>query len=217
MAKRIVIADGHPLLMLGIQETLGRDGAFEVVGTAATGAEVLPRVGELMPDAVLLELELTKLDGLGCLSRIRSRYPEMKVVMLSASANPDSVRAAYEQGAAGYISKSIGAADLPAAIQHAIEGSTFETLGQSAEPDACTSDGGLTEREFMILKGVARGLSNSAIAREIWVAETTVKFHLSNIFRKLGVNNRTDAARWAFARGLIDATLESASIRAAAV
>ncbi|HEV2590708.1 MAG TPA: response regulator transcription factor [Gaiellaceae bacterium] len=217
MAKRIVIADGHPLLMLGILETLERDGAFEVVGTAATGAEVLPRVGELMPDAVLLESALTKVDGLGCLSRIRARFPEMKVVMLSASADPDSVRAAFEHGADGYIVKSVAAADLAAAIRQAIEGSTVEAVGQSLEANAGINDSGLTEREMMIVKAVARGLSNSAIGRELWIAEQTVKFHLTNIFRKLGVRNRTDAARWAFACGLIDATLESASTAAAAV
>ena len=203
---RILLADDHALVLDGIHHALEVDGGFDVVAVTRSGAEVLPLVGQHAPDVVLLDVQLPKLDGLGCLGRIRARYPEVKVVMLSMFAETNEVQLAFERGACGFITKSIDAADLGSAIRQAVEGTAFHAIGPPAtdEPGAARSVG-LTERELTIVRAVARGLSNDAVAKELWITEQTVKFHLTNIYRKIGVANRTEAARWAFAQGFVDA------------
>ena len=201
---RILLCDDHPLLLSGIRAALEMDGGFEVVGTAVSGAEVIPRVGQLSPELVLLDVRLPHLDGIGCLVRLRQRFPEVKVVMLSMFAEAADVEAAFREGACGYIIKSIDATALPEALRQAIHGAAYHAVGVVEEEDSSVArEMGLTERELTTIKAVARGLSNDAIAKELWVTEQTVKFHLTNVYRKLGVANRTEAARWAFAQGLV--------------
>ena len=133
------------------------------------------------------------------------RYPAVIVVVLSAFANPEQIQAALARGASGYIVKSINPLDLPSAIRQAVEGTVYHALGMPEVSEvAMARAAGLTERELTIIKSVARGLSNQAIGKELWVTEQTVKFHLTNIYRKLGVANRTEAARWAYAKGFIE-------------
>jgi DNA-binding NarL/FixJ family response regulator len=204
---RILLADDHALVLAGVQQALEADGGFDVVGATTNGADVLPLVGQRAPDVVLLDLQLPKLDGLACLGRIRDRHPGVKVVMLSMFGDPDQVEIAFARGACGYITKSIDSADLGPAIRQAVDGTAFHALGLRTETDPDeTASGGLTERELRTVRAVARGLSNSDVAKELWVTEQTVKFHLTNVYRKIGVRNRTEAARWAFARGLVDET-----------
>jgi DNA-binding NarL/FixJ family response regulator len=199
---KILLADKHPLVLLGIQYALEADGEFETVGATRSGAEVLPLVGQRDPNVVLLDVHMPKLDGFGCLRRIRAQYPEVKVVMTSSSASPEQVQLAFDGGACGFVVKSIDAGDLASAIRQAVNGTAFYTLGSPVVNEAATARAaGLTERELAILKAVARGLSNGAIGKELWVTEQTVKFHLTNVYRKIDVTNRTEAARWAFARG----------------
>lgn len=202
---KVLLADDHPLVLAGVRQILERDEAFEIVGEARSGSEVLPLVGRLRPDVVLLDLRIPGIDGLGCLERIRARHPEVKVIILSVMSDPEQIQAAFKRGAAGYVIKSIDPSDLASAIRQAVEGTAFHALGLPVLNDnAVARAAGLTERELTIMKAVARGLSNSAIGKELWVTEQTVKFHLTNVYRKLGVRNRTEAARWAFAKGLAD-------------
>ena len=149
--------------------------------------------GRTKPDVVLLDLRIPGLDGFTCLDRLRARYPDVLVVILSRSSHPDQVQAAFERGARGYIVKSIAPDDLGEAIRRAIDGGNHEAIGLRAiDGEAAVPPGsGLTVREFEIAKAVARGLVNRAVARELWVTEQTVKFHLTNIYRKLGVSHRT--------------------------
>jgi DNA-binding NarL/FixJ family response regulator len=198
---RVVIADDHPLILRGLKDALEADEEIEIVGEARSGPEVLPLVHRTQPDLVLLDLRLPGIDGLGCLDRIVARYPGSKVIIFSASATPALVKAAFDHGAVGYIVKGIGADDLPAAIRLALDGGAYHAQGVTAPQDL-----GLTQRELTIVKAVARGLSNDEIGKALWVTETTIKFHLTNIYRKLGVPNRTAAARWAFNHGLVDAS-----------
>jgi len=202
---KLLIADDHPLVVVGIRQMLERDESFEVVGTASSGSEVLPLVGRLNPDVVLLDLRMPGIDGLGCVERIRARHPNVKIVVLSVSTDPEQIQAAFKRGACGFVIKSIDPKDLVSAIRQAVEGTAFHALGLPALTENTVARAhGLTERELTIMKGVARGLSNQAIGKEAWVTEQTVKFHLTNIYRKLGVTNRTEAARWAFAKGFFD-------------
>ena len=201
---KILIADNHPLMLTGLRVTLGQVEGFEIVGEARSGPEVLPLIGRTSPDLVLLNMRMPGLDGLGCLDRIRIRYPEIKVVFLSACLDPARIQAAVEHGACGYIVKSIDVVDLASAIRQAVDGTAYHAQGLPAiDEDSAAVSAGLTPKELTIIRGVARGLSNTAIGKELWVTEQTVKFHLTNIYRKLRVTNRTAAARWAFAHGLV--------------
>jgi DNA-binding NarL/FixJ family response regulator len=202
---RVLIADDHRLMVEGTKQALERAGGFEVVGEAVNGVQVLPLVRRLKPDLVLLDLRMPQMDGIACLTKIRKEFPDMKVAILSVSQDPEVIQTALKRGANAYIVKSIDPDDLPAALRQALDGNVFTTAGLTEDPgERAAKDAGLTERELGIVRAVARGLSNEAISKELWVAEQTVKFHLTNIYRKLGVSNRTEAARYAFEQGLID-------------
>ena len=189
----------------GTKQALERAGGFEVVGEAVNGVQVLPLVRRLKPELVLLDLRMPQMDGLTCLGKLRKEFPDVKVAILSVSQDPELIQTALKRGANAYIIKSIDPDDLAAALRQALDGNVFTTAGVTEDPgERAARDAGLTERELVIVRAVARGLSNEAIAKELWVAEQTVKFHLTNIYRKLGVSNRTEAARYAFEQGLVD-------------
>jgi DNA-binding NarL/FixJ family response regulator len=195
----------------GTKQALERAGGFDVVGEAVSGGQVLPLVRRLKPDLVLLDLRMPQMDGLTCLTKIRKEFPDMKVAMLSVSQDPELIQTALKRGANAYIVKSIDPDDLAGALRQALEGTVFTTAGITEDPgERAAKDAGLTDRELGIIRAVARGLSNEAISKELWVAEQTVKFHLTNIYRKLGVTNRTEAARYAFEQGLVEPEPDSA-------
>jgi len=206
MDMRVLIADDHPLILAGIKRALEEADGFDVVAEASTGSQVLPLVSQTDPDLALLDLRMPEMDGLTCLDRIRKQHPKVKVVILSVSTDPEVVQTVLNHGAAAYVVKSVNPIDLSSALRQALEGTVFSAIGlpeKTAQADAVKA-AGLTERETTILRALARGLSNEAIGKELWVAEQTVKFHLTNIYRKLDVKNRTEAARYAYEHGLID-------------
>jgi DNA-binding NarL/FixJ family response regulator len=192
---RVLVADDHPLIVAGVRTVLEQDEAFTIVGEAHSGSDVLPLVGRLDPDLVLLDMRLPGMDGMGCLARIRERHPDVKVVVLSAVADSERVEAALAEGACGYVLKTVDPNALLAAIHQSVEGEGYHPL-QGADGDGTDDTTELTPREQTILDAVTRGLSNQAVAKELWVTEQTIKFHLTNIYRKLGVSNRTEAALW---------------------
>ena len=202
---RVLIADDHQLMVQGTKQALEAAGGFEIVGEASNGAQVLPLVRRLKPDLVLLDMRMPQMDGLQCLAKIRKEFPDMKVAMLSVSQDPELIQTALKRGANAYIVKTVDPADLPGALRQAMDGNVFTTVGVSEDAgENAAKKAGLTDRELVIVRAVARGLSNEAIAKELWVAEQTVKFHLTNIYRKLEVSNRTEAARYAFEQGLVE-------------
>jgi DNA-binding NarL/FixJ family response regulator len=203
---RILLADDHRLTLEGIQRTFKDADGMEVVATASSGCEALELVKSAHPDVVLLDISMPDLDGLECLEQIRRRHPSVKVVMLSTYTDRQHIDAAIQRGASAYVVKSVDPVDLPAAVRLACEGTMFQAVGADEAPDlnARREKLDLTEREMTILEAVARGLSNKAISKELWVTEQTVKFHLNNVYRKLGVDNRTAAVRYALDNGLLD-------------
>src|SRR3954469_2426968 len=209
---RVLLADDHPLIVEATRAVLESSGDIEVVGAAYSGAEVLPLIGQTNPDLVLLDLRMPLMDGLTCLELIRRRYPRVLVVMMSASADPEHIQGALRRGASAFIVKSIDPRDIGAALRQAMNGSVYNAIGMvELDPASAGRAQGLTERELEILTGVASGRSNQAIAKELWVTEQTVKFHLTNIYRKLGVTNRTAAARSAYQYGLVESPLAAAA------
>jgi DNA-binding NarL/FixJ family response regulator len=205
---KVLIADDHKLMVEGIRRALEPAEDIEVVGEASLGSQVLPLVRRLNPDVVLLDMRMPHMDGLACLDQIRKTCPKVKVIVLSVFSDPEHIQAAFNHGASGYIVKSVNPLDLPSAIRQAVDGTVFHALGlPEGDERGSGKAAALTERELAILKAVARGLSNQAIGKELWVTEQTVKFHLTNIYRKLELANRTEAARYAYQHGLVESPL----------
>ena len=202
MAVRILIADDHPLIVSGMRDALSRESDIEIVAEAGTGPQALSLIGRTHPQVVLMDLQLPGLDGMTCLERIGRDHPEVKVIICSASTDPENISAAFRFGAIAYIVKSVNPVDLPSAIRQAQKQTVYQAFGLEAEGADQSGDFGLTERENTMLEAVTRGLSNKGIAEELCVTEQTVKFHLTNIYRKLEVANRTAAARVAREHGL---------------
>ena len=199
-------------MLAAVRRALADAEDFEIVGEASVGSRVLPAVRETKPDVVLLDMRMPELDGLACLGRLRKHDPTIAVVILSSYSDEAQIEAAREAGALGYIVKTIEPVDLPAVLRNALAGNPFAVWGQE-EPQTGTAAGAvaLSERETAVLSGVARGLSNKEIGRELWISEQTVKFHLRNLYRKLGVSSRTEAARYAYSAGVVVAlTADSA-------
>ena len=208
---KVLVADDHRLMVEGIRRALEGADEIEVVGEASTGSQVLPLVRRLRPDVVLLDMRMPQMDGLTCLDQLRKSFPDVKVIVLSVFSDPERIQAAFKHGASGYIVKSVNPLDLPAAIRQAVDGTVFHAIGlPEVDERSLGKAAGLTERELSILKAVAQGLSNAAIGKELWVTEQTVKFHLTNIYRKLDVSNRTEAVRYAHDHAIVERPLAHA-------
>jgi two-component system response regulator DegU len=214
---RVAIADDHRLMLDGIKRALESAPDIRVVGEAMSGQEVLELVPEVKPDVLIMDLRMPRGDGLTTLAELRRSHPDVKVIILSMFEDSEHIEQALHGGASGYVVKSINPLDLPSTIRQVVEGTVYHPtarpggLPPQAEPppQAATTEPGvpvsvLTERELAILRLVAEGLSNLDIATRLYVTEQTVKFHLSNIYRKLGVSNRTEATRYAYRNRLID-------------
>ncbi|HZU20120.1 MAG TPA: response regulator transcription factor [Gaiellaceae bacterium] len=205
---KVLVVDDHALMRSATKLALEEDDQFVVVGEAESGAQVLPMVRQTDPDVVLLDIRLPGVDGLRCLELLGQRHPEVKTIVLSAVDEPEIVRSALQRGAAAFILKHVDPRDLASAIRQALEGTVVQTIGGlSHEPDDTARQMGLTEREVSIIEQLAAGLSNKQIGKELWLAEQTVKFHLTNIYRKLGVGSRAEAIRFAYQRGLVASSM----------
>jgi DNA-binding NarL/FixJ family response regulator len=204
---RVLLADDHPLMIAAVRSALESEKDFEVVGEATSGSQVMPLVSSARPDVVLIDLRLPEIDGLTCLERISAKHPTVRVLLFSGVDDRAQIAVALERGACAYLVKSIHPGDLAAVIRQAVAGSFFCAAGlDKVAARSGAHDAGLSGREAEILCSVARGLSNRAIAKELWLSDQTVKFHLHNIYRKLNVANRTEAAKYAFDHGLHEAT-----------
>jgi two-component system nitrate/nitrite response regulator NarL len=215
MSIRVCIADDHPLTLSGIQSTLAEADDIEVIGVTQRGENLLDLVATLEPDLVLLDLDISGIGSIECVKRIKQRQAGVKVVMLAASEDPVHIAEALDAGATAYVGKRINPRDLASTLRQIIDGVVYLTApppGYAPEPRP--KDVGLTERELTMLEAISRGLSTKAISRELWVTEKTVKFHLTNIYRKLGVTNRASAMRYAFDHGLIDTSAAPSSLSA---
>jgi DNA-binding NarL/FixJ family response regulator len=201
---RILIADDHRLILEATRLALEQVDDMEVVGEATSGSQVLPLIRQTNPDLVLLDVRMPEMDGLTCLDRIRKQHPEIAVVMLSAYDDPETISSALARGAKSFIVKMIDPYDLPSALRLVVQGTVYSpVIGTEPEQDGEAQKAGLTPSEQRVLESLARGLSNKEIARELWLTQQTVKFHLTNIYRRLGVTNRTEAVRYAYQHRLV--------------
>jgi DNA-binding NarL/FixJ family response regulator len=202
---KIVIADDHQLMLAALRLALEPAPDIVVVGEAQSGSQVLPLVHQHSPDVALIDIRMPGMDGLRCIEQLKRRFPHVKTIAISGIEDPQVIHAALERGASAFILKSIDPRDLPAAIRQTVDETVFRTLGGGTPAaDVSAKDLGLSDRELMILKALAGGLSNKQIAKQLWLAEQTVKFHLTNIYRKLEVGSRTEAIRAAYEHGLVE-------------
>ena len=190
-------------MIAAVRTALEREADIEVVGTTTDAANVLPLVAELRPDVVVLDVLMPQIDGLAVLERIRARFDDVNVVLLSASEDQSLVGQAREKGASAFVHKQIDPVELAPILRQSLDSHEFQSVGIGADTTELAAEAGMTKKEQLVLDALARGLSNQQIAQELWVTEQTVKFHLSNIYRKLDVRNRTEAAQHALRRGLV--------------
>jgi DNA-binding NarL/FixJ family response regulator len=209
---RIAVVDDHPVVREGLVAMLQTQPDFEVVGEAGSGVEGLALIERLTPDVVLLDLELPGLDGVGVLRQLRERHAASRVIVFTVFDTDDRIISAVEAGAAGYLLKGAPRSELFAAIRvvrgggsllHPLVASTVLRHVARRDRDAETPAVSLTPREQSVLQLLARGKSNKEIAASLGVTERTVKFHVSAIFTKLAVANRTEAVTRAVNAGLV--------------
>ena len=205
---KVLVVDDHRLMLEAIRVQLEREDDISVVGCVDSGETVVALVGQTGPDVVLLDVRMPGMDGLTVLEHLQARYPSIAVVMLSGIEDPALVRAALERGAAAFVLKGIDSRDLAGAVRQVMRGTIFRALDRPGVGAlSALEEAGLSPRELSILEALESGGSNREIAERLFVAEQTVKFHLTNIYRKLGVSSRTEAVHYAYANGLVERPL----------
>jgi DNA-binding NarL/FixJ family response regulator len=207
-----VVLDPHPIWLDAVEMVLARIGATVILKTSSA-TDALAAIKSSQPRLLTLELDSLpgEPDGFEVIRRARTTTPNLRAIVLSAHHDTAHIDAALTAGAAAYVLKTAHPDDVASAVRQAFDHSVYlagsprpiAAAPQAARRTAKESPGGLTRRELEILRLVAEGHSNSQLARMLWVTEQTVKFHLSNIYRKLGVSNRTEASRWAQLNGLL--------------
>lgn len=205
---KILIVDDHAVVRSGLGKFLLVHRDLELVAEAADGAEAVQLAGLHQPDVILMDLMMPGMDGIAATREICRKYAHIKVIALTSFAEQNMIQGALQAGAVGYLQKNITAGELAAAIRSAHSGRM--TLSQEAVQVLTESisqphlpGGGLTERELEVLACMVEGVSNSEIAGRLVISQGTVKFHVSNIFQKLGVKNRVEAVRAAIEQKLV--------------
>ena len=208
---RTLITDDHKVVRRGLRGFLELDSELEVVGEASNGEEAVALARRLKPDVVLMDLLMPVMDGIEATREIRRQLPEVEVVALTSVLEDAAVTGAIKAGAIGYLLKTTDADELCEAIKAAAAGQVrlapeaaarlMREVRSPSSPEALTEP--LTERETEVLTLLARGKANKQIARDLFVALSTVKTHVNNLYRKLDISSRTQAALYAARIGLI--------------
>jgi DNA-binding NarL/FixJ family response regulator len=206
---RVLLADDHHIVRAGIRQLLERERDIQVIAEAADGEEALALIEKHQPDVAVLDLQMPKASGIEVTQRVRTHFPRVGILILTAYDDDPYVMAVLQAGANGYVLKTADAEDLVQAVRDVYEGKSavdpliarklmstlFRRSERLTEP--------LTERELDVLRLVARGLTNKAIGVHLGISDRTVQGHLAHIFAKLQVSSRTEAVMRAVALGLI--------------
>ena len=201
---RVLLADDHPMVRAGLQQLLGAEDDIEVIGAARDGGEAVTLAIRHQADVVLMDLSMPVVDGVEATRRLRHEAPDVQVVVLTSFADRERILAALDAGATGYLLKDSEPYELLDGVRAAHRGesplapraaSAVLTRLPNRRPE-------LTERETDVLRLLGAGLANKRIAGELGISEQTVKTHLTHIFSRIGVTDRTNAALWARRQGL---------------
>jgi DNA-binding NarL/FixJ family response regulator len=202
---KVLLADDHPLIIAGVRRTIEHLDDMEVVGEANSGPALMELVERRGPDIVLMDLRMPGVTGTDAIEGIRQSFPNVKVVVLSASDDRQTIDSALHAGASAYVLKSAHTIDIASVLRQVSSGAVFHAPSYAPsrpEQESGSSLPALTDRERSILSAVAAGMTTAAISRDLWISEHTIKFHLTNIYRKLGVANRAGAVRYALEHGI---------------
>jgi len=203
---RVLLADDHPTIRVGLRVLLEQASDIEVVGEAEDGQEALGLIEELVPDVAVVDCELPEMEGADVAREIERQGLPVRVLALSGHDDERYVRGMLEAGAVGYLLKEEAPQTIVMAVQAAVRGAGYFSPGVTKKVAAWVRGelpGGLTGRELDVLRLVAEGYANTRIARELDIAERTVSFHVSNMLEKLDVASRVEAAMWAKEQGII--------------
>jgi DNA-binding NarL/FixJ family response regulator len=206
---RILVADDHPVVRDGLVAMLGTQPDFLVVGEASNGREVIERGRELLPDVILLDLEMPELDGVETLRQLQAVCPDVRAIVFTAFDTDERIVGAVQAGAKGYLLKGVPRNEIFNAIRVVSQGgSLLQPIVASKLLQHMSSQPGesLTEREMDVLQLLAQGKTNKEIATALTITERTAKFHISSILAKFGAGNRTEAVTIAAQRGLVKLT-----------
>lgn len=208
---RVVVVDDHAVVRAGLTQLLAAAPGIEVVGDAGDGEEAVALVASTAPDVVLMDLQMPGTDGVAATRRITAAHPRTQVLVLTSFSDGERILSAIDAGAVGYLLKDADPAEMVQGI-HAVHGGESPIhpraarellLARTRGPGAAVGeDPGLTPREREVLRLVRSGLANKQIARRLGISERTVKAHLTAVFQRIGVADRTQAALWAERHGL---------------
>ena len=201
---RVLVADDHPVMLVGLRATLHLDAEIEIVGEARDGAAAIEAFAALMPDVVLLDLQMPQVDGLQAISAIREASPDARIVVFTTYPGDARILKALSLGASGYLLKMADPQQVLTAIHRVFEGHPFIPGDVAAEMVSHLGKEGLTARELSVLKLVAEGNSNRDVGRELFISEETVKTHMRSIMEKLHAVDRTHAVTVATRRGFLE-------------
>jgi DNA-binding NarL/FixJ family response regulator len=215
ISVRILLADDHPVVRIGVRNMLRAEGHFDVVGEASDGDEAITQTLELLPDILLLDLSMPRMPGLEAMRAIMSGSPRVKILLLTATISTQQIIEALQIGARGIVTKDALIDQLTNAIDAVMQGDYWingqrvvnlvgalhDLMQKAAVPERKTY--GLTPRELEVVGCIVEGCSNRDIAKQFAISEETVKRHLSNIFDKTGVSTRLELALFAIAHQLV--------------
>jgi two-component system, NarL family, response regulator LiaR len=212
---RVIVADDHEIVRRGVREYLVGEPDMQVVGEARNGADALHLVDELRPDVLVVDIQMPEVSGVEVTTRVKQQHPECQVLVLTAFDNDPYIFALLKAGASGYLLKTAGPDDLVRAVRVVHEGQSWlgpevakrvlaGLAGGRLVDTGAEAQAALSEREMDVLRLMARGLPNGAIAEQLVVSERTIHGHLANILRKLEATNRTEAVLKAMRLGLVN-------------
>jgi DNA-binding NarL/FixJ family response regulator len=212
---RVIVADDHPVVRLGICNALQKESDIDVVAEAADGAQALTLTGELRPDVLILDAQMPEMDGLEATRAVRAQYPDVRILILSAYAHDHYVFGTLAEGADGYLLKDEAVDHVVSAVRVVAAHETWLSPEVATKvvqrTTARDTDGELgpdqpTEREMDVLELLAQGLSNEEIAQALYITERTVRFHISNLKAKLHASSRIELVVEAIRLGLVEVT-----------
>jgi two-component system response regulator DegU len=211
MSTKVMLVDDHALIREGIKQLLEFDGSIDVIEQASDGAECLEKLQHVQPDILLLDINMPNVNGIEVLEEIKKKNIPVKVLMLTVHSEEEYLVQAVDIGANGYILKDSGSEELKKAIQSVMEGDSYiqpslipslnsRLVNRNIDKEKIAA---LTKREMEILTQIAGGMFNKEIAMNLNISERTVKNHISNIFKKIDVSDRTQAAVFAIRNNIV--------------
>ncbi|MGQ9474740.1 MAG: response regulator [Actinomycetota bacterium] len=210
----VMLVDDHEVVLEGLIRILERQGGIKIVSVARSAEEALEKIGRFPPDVIIVDIQLPGMNGIELIKRVKSQYPEIEAITLTVFDDEQFAKQAIKAGAIGYVIKDAAKEELVKAVRAAAKGESListsvarKLIEEISEPSGKKKrdEGyeGLSQRELDVIKLMARGYNNRQIADILFISEHTVKVHIRNIFRKIGVTDRTNAVLWAIERGLV--------------